>query len=320
MAAASQQSRSELFALNLTDRQREQIKALHRIRLVWNLVALGYFAAWGAAAYLMIAWPSWVTYAIGYPVIGIAVHALAILMHDAIHGNLFRNRTLDRWVGLALGIPNTMTFSGYGIPHMQHHRYLRTDRDPDEILNITESPVRRQIAFYAWILCGMVYYTDRLSRIAGKLGNERQVAELKVEQRIKLGVQAAAIALSLIFGFFYELLHVWVLPSLLFGTLFGNIRGWAEHWTTEPGAGLLHRTRTVTSTPLVSFLNCNLNYHLEHHLFPGVPWYNLQKVHHILLPAYRRLGVEVESSYLRLLWRIFRSGLPGADATPVRAA
>jgi fatty acid desaturase len=98
----------------------------------------------------------------------------------------------------------------------------------------------------------------------------------------------------------------------------GNVRGWAEHALTVPGE-LLTETRTVTSNRLFSFLNVNLNYHLEHHLFPGVPWYNLPKVHRILRDDYAQAGASIYRSYTRFLYDAFRAGVHGV-APPRPAA
>ena len=38
-------------------------------------------------------------------------------------------------------------------------------------------------------------------------------------------------------------------------------------------------TRTVYLNPVFRFLYLNMNYHLEHHLFPAVPYYNLPQLH-----------------------------------------
>ena len=38
-------------------------------------------------------------------------------------------------------------------------------------------------------------------------------------------------------------------------------------------------TRTVYINPVFRFLYLNMNYHLEHHLFPAVPYYNLPALH-----------------------------------------
>jgi fatty acid desaturase len=109
-------------------------------------------------------------------------------------------------------------------------------------------------------------------------------------------------------------MQVWIIP-LLIASFYGNVRGWAEHTLTAPGHPLTI-TRTVTSNPLFSFLNINLNYHLEHHLFPGVPWYNLPKVHRLLLDDYRAAGASVYRSYARFLYDAFRTGINGPPLRP----
>jgi fatty acid desaturase len=41
-------------------------------------------------------------------------------------------------------------------------------------------------------------------------------------------------------------------------------------------------THTVLFNPLCAFLYLNMNYHLEHHMFPMVPFYNLPKLHALI--------------------------------------
>ena len=43
-------------------------------------------------------------------------------------------------------------------------------------------------------------------------------------------------------------------------------------------------TRTVYMNPIFRFLYSNMNYHLEHHLFPDVPYYSLPALHVELRP------------------------------------
>ena len=74
--------------------------------------------------------------------------------------------------------------------------------------------------------------------------------------------------------------------------------------TSGEGDAIL-KTRTVTSNPLVSFLMLNLNYHLEHHLFPAIPWYNLPRVHQLLKPMYQARGAVVRKSYAAFVIECF---------------
>ena len=40
--------------------------------------------------------------------------------------------------------------------------------------------------------------------------------------------------------------------------------------------------RPIKAHPIVDYFLCNENYHIEHHLYPSVPWYNLKKVHELI--------------------------------------
>ena len=76
---------------------------------------------------------------------------------------------------------------------------------------------------------------------------------------------------------------------------------------TRPGHPLI-QTRTVTSNAFVSFFMCNLNYHLEHHLFPAMPWYHLPRLHRLLQDDYRKAGSVVYRSYVRFIWDAVNTG------------
>ena len=41
-------------------------------------------------------------------------------------------------------------------------------------------------------------------------------------------------------------------------------------------------TRTVLVNPIISFFYWNMNYHVEHHMYPGVPFYNLPRLRKLM--------------------------------------
>ena len=43
-----------------------------------------------------------------------------------------------------------------------------------------------------------------------------------------------------------------------------------------------HETRIIGVFPFVAALSGNMQYHIEHHMFPAVPFYNLGKLHHAI--------------------------------------
>lgn len=300
---------NQLWARTLDPEKRAAIRELHRLRPARNLIALLFFGAWAGMALLSHAYPYWPIRAMGYLVIGTAIHALAILMHEGSHGNLFRHRALDRWYGYVCGVPALLCYTAYRIVHQLHHRHTRSALDPEEFTNLSRRRWVHCLAFYLWALVGAVTYVVLVPVTAWTRGHRRDRIDILVEYALFFALGITLFAAATAHGWALELLHSLVIPWAVV-TAFTNVRGWAEHAMTDP-AHPLTRTRVVTSNRIVSFLMCNTNYHLEHHLYPSMPWYNLRKLHVLLQDEYRQTGSFVESSYLRFLWDGLRAGVHG---------
>lgn len=291
---------------NLNPAIKDQIKDLHKKDLSWNWILLFFYVLWIGAAFTMYLWPNVVVKVICFTVIGAAIHGMANLMHEGMHNNLF-NSKLNNWLfGFVAGIPSLFSVTAYKVNHLIHHKYTGTDKDPDELFNITSNKFLIRVMFYVILLVGVFLYLFHVPVNAIRFGSNSERRQILLEYTIMIAIYTAVIYFSLKFDFFQVVLNVWLIP-IVFAVLFGNIRGWAEHMLTEKTT-LFLTTRTVTSTKIFSFLNLNLNYHLEHHLFPNIPWYNLPKLHKLLLPEYKLQRVTVFDSYLKFLWLAFRKG------------
>ncbi len=304
---AGQESRSWFAAIS--PGKKAAIRELHRLRPAWNLVVLAFPALWAAGALVMVREPPWPVRVACYAAIGVAIHSLAILMHEGIHGNLFRNRVLDRWASVLMGAPSFFSGTAYRVPHVLHHRFNRTAQDPDEFTNLTKRRGLLSAAFYAWGVIGMPVYLVHVPVNALRRGTPRERADVILEYGLLAALYGGAVLLAVRMDALPVLLDCWIIPAA-FAAIFGNVRGWAEHTMTAAGNPLT-QSRTVTSNRVVSFFMCNLNYHLEHHLFPAMPWYNLPRLHVLLADDYRRAGSFVYRSYLHFLWDAVRVGVHG---------
>jgi len=229
------------------------------------------------------------------------------LMHEALHRNLFRRSSPDRWAAFLLAIPALFSGTAYKIAHVNHHKHTRTSLDQDEISNFCRSSEQYRVLFYVYFAAGTFLYFFIVPWKALSIASAAERHRILGEYSAMFGVYAALIATAVFFGRGSWLLIYWLIPAQ-FAMLLSNVRMLAEHLCTER-ASVISRTRTTTSNGLVSFLMCNLNYHLEHHLFPGIPWYNLRKAHRILMPIYSKTGVaHIERSYVRYALRAFRGG------------
>jgi fatty acid desaturase len=299
-------STARLSLRSLTTEQAGQIRVLHRIRPIWNFVCILYPALWVLSVVVMERFPAWYVRLAGVAVIAISMQAMGILMHEALHRNLFRRRAPDRWAAFIFGVPAFFSGAAYKVAHLNHHRYTRTKFDQDEFSNFCRSDTQYLTLFYTWFVAGTFLYFFIVPWKALAIGGANDRRQILLEYGTMLGIYGFTIVSCLITGHASWLLWYWLIPAQI-AMVFSNIRGLAEHQCTGQGS-VVSRTRTTKSTRLVSFLMLNLNYHLEHHLFPGIPWYNLPKVHAILTPLYEECGAYIQGSYVSYARRAFVSG------------
>jgi fatty acid desaturase len=285
------------------------LQRLHQRNPRWNLVGLLYPILWITSAWLMERFSIWPVQVAGIVIIGVSIQAMAILMHEALHRNFFRRPGPDRWAAFAFGSPAFFSGTAYKVAHLNHHRHTRTELDQDEISNYCRTRAQFRALFYAWFVVGTLLYFFIVPRKALSIATAVERRRIRGEYAAMLGIYAGVIAACIATRHVRELLLYWLIPAQV-AMAFSNVRGLAEHLCTGQGS-VISRTRTTTSNVLVSFLMCNLNYHLEHHLFPGIPWYNLRKAHRVLLPLYAKTGAYIQGSYMDYAIRALHRGPDG---------
>jgi fatty acid desaturase len=297
MLCLPQNGSAQAWLVGVDPKTATALKDLHRRNPRWNWVCALYPALWLAAAATMERAASWSVRAAGIVVIGVSIQAMAILMHEALHRNLFRNPTWDRWAAFTLGVPAFFSGTAYKVVHLNHHRNTRTAADQDEISNFCRTTAQYRALFYLWYVAGTFVYFFVVPCKAILLATPAVRHRIVREYAAMFAIYAAAITALVTAGHAAWLLSYWLLPAQV-AMVLSNVRGMAEHLGTDTGSAIT-KARTITSNPVVAFLMCNLNYHLEHHLFPGIPWYNLPKAHRLMQSIYARSGVHVQRSYVR---------------------
>ena len=97
------------------------------------------------------------------------------------------------------------------------------------------------------------------------------------------------------------------------------VKGGGEEFAQPTGKGGIRFSLRLPfkhgSNRFVSFFMCNLNYHIVHHLYPGVPWYNLPALHRLLAEEQAAAGSQIYRSYTlfladlgRFVFRALRAG------------
>ena len=97
---------------------------------------------------------------------------------------------------------------------------------------------------------------------------------------------------------------LWLLPVYLFMFLGDNFRAFAEHSHPESDEDAdHHRLITYTSNPFERMLVApmNMNFHIAHHLWPSIPYYNLPAADRLVRQHPDAAGLEWRGSYFAYL-------------------
>jgi len=288
--------------------KKQAIRSLHRLDKRWNWVLLFHYSIWIGAAAFSIALENIMLSVVGYLIGGLSLSTLSVLSHESSHNLFTRNHKVDRWIGFVCGIPILFSAMGYRIMHPIHHKRLRSEEDPDDIENVSkDSRMLRWV--YMFVFFFSVYlYLVMVPANATRNGSGKE----RVSVILEFMVMAGIVALGWILLPAAWMIEGWLLPLLVAGQI-ANVRGIAEHGMTT-GGNEMTDTRTVATSPVLSFMMCNINYHIEHHLYPGVPWYNLPKVHRILQSEYKAAGASVYDSYGKFLLDVGKAIVTGVAA------
>jgi fatty acid desaturase len=298
---------------------RVEIRALYRVRPWSNFVVFLYPALWICSIAMVERWPALPVLLAGVVVIGICIHAMGALMHEALHGNLFRSHLLDQWAGFLLGVPTLFSATAYKVVHLNHHRHTRTEKDQDEFSYSCRTHQQYVALFYASFLVGSILYMVLVPMKAYAMASRESRRRIITEYSLMFLVFATTTTLAIMLGHPGWLFCYWLMPIVV-AVLLSNVRALSEHMGTPGKGDAIAKTRTVTSNRLVSFLMCNLNYHLEHHLFPGVPWYNLPRIHELLKPMYESRGAVVQRSYAAYALQCLRRIPDPVEKLPMNAS
>ena len=266
---------------------KDEIRSLSKIDSVkFTAAVLIEVVTIALAVWVSETWWNPIVYLIAVVVIGSRINALGGLMHDAAHWRAYANRTINDIVGEIIALPTSTSMAGYRNSHFAHHRELNSDNDPDWTRNIGlpefEFPKPRPtvIGYILQYLSGLKIY----SAVSGfhKNAVTRDIPALINRARLIFFVALLIAAIAL--GFWKQLLLYWVVPLLTVFLAIRYIRNVAEHYAVEH-EHVLNESRTVLANPVELWLIApwGLNYHLEHHLFPGIPCFRLAELHKILM-------------------------------------
>ncbi len=203
---------------------------------------------------------------------------LAVLHHDCAHSVFFRSRQLNEHLGEWLfgGLINA-SLPRYRAYHLKHHRHAGTREDPDLGMANAYPAARASLRRKLWRDLSGRTGLKFLRGQAKQFGLRRNAPFLVSHAVLLAGVSLAGVAWTYL---------LWWAAWIFFYPLVTRIRFMSEHGVAHDR--LSADPRENTATTLVRWWERLLigpnfvNYHLEHHLAPGVPCYRLRALHQLL--------------------------------------
>ena len=289
----------------LTSQERDLLLRRSDLK-AWLMVVRTWALTFGIL-WLVSAYPGVLTLLFAWLVLPGRQLSLAVLMHEAGHGSLFKTRALNQWVGQWLcALPTLGDLQSYARGHTAHHKFAGSHDDPD-LPNYQAYPISRDSLYRKWRrdllgTTGLKLLRALASGTSSQMSRETHGSRHLVANQILVhGVFILALsALGIGWTWF-----VWMFTFLTSYMWVVRLRQVGEHAVVtdlyDPDVRL--NTRTVEAPFWQRFLLApnNVNYHMEHHFMAGVPCYNLPKLRSLLKQKGVLDGVPVVSGYGQVL-------------------
>lgn len=210
-------------------------------------------------------WMDWVCFCLN----GLALHMVGTVIHDACHGVAHRNKVMNAILGHGSALMLCFSFPVFTRVHMQHHAHVNDpDNDPDHIVS-TFGPL--------WFINARFMYHE-IFFFRRKLWRKFELWEWVIAR--------SSLAVILFLGYQYDFLgyifNFWFSPLAIVGLVLGLFFDYLPHRPFKERDRW--KNARVYPNPILNWLIMGQNYHLVHHLWPSVPWYNYEKAYYATKP------------------------------------
>ncbi len=205
--------------------------------------------------------------------------------HESGHGTAFKTDWMNNLLYEIASFMVMRESTVWRWSHTRHHSdTIIVGRDPEIAAPRPPNLAKLILNFFgltvipAYFRHVLLHCTGRLTAEEKAFIPESEYGAVYLRARICLLIYAGVIGLAVHTGTVLPLMFVG-LPTL-YGSWLMPIYGYTQHAGLAENV-LDHRLncRTVYLNRLNRFLYWNMNYHVEHHMFPLVPYHNLPRLH-----------------------------------------
>jgi beta-carotene hydroxylase len=238
-------------------------------------------------------WYNWCCFSLNV----LALHMVGTVIHDACHNVAHRNRIVNAMLGHGSALMLCFSFPVFTRVHMQHHAHVNDpENDPDHVVS-TMGPLW---FINARFLYHEVYFFKRQLWRKFELG----------EWIIARSLLAVVLVCAYHYGFIGYIYNFWFVPLALVGLALGLFFDYLPHRPFQERNRW--KNARVYPSNILNWLIMGQNYHLIHHLWPSIPWYNYRPVYHAMKPLLDQKGspqclgiLQSEQDLLGVIYDVF---------------
>ena len=224
-------------------------------------------------------WPHWLCFSINT----LALHCSGTVIHDACHQSAHRNRIINAMLGHVSALILAFALPVFTRVHLQHHRNVNHPQDDPDHYVSTGGPLSLIAVRF---LYHEVFFFQR------KLWRKYELLEWFISRLTVISI----VYISVEYHFLGYILNFWFIPAFLVGIALGLFFDYLPH---RP---FVERSRwknaRVYPGKVLNILILGQNYHLIHHLWPSIPWYNYQPAYYLMKPLLDEKGSPQTSGLL----------------------
>ena len=232
----------------------------------WNPTVGLFLAGYGLAALTIWGWfvGGWslpALLALGFLALHLEGTVIHEACHNAAHPTRFWNAVMGHGAALLLGF----SFPVFSRVHLQHHAHVNDPKhDPDHIVS-TFGPL--------WLIAPRFFYHE-VFFFKRRLWRGHELVEWAVARAAFFAI----VLLAIQHDFLPFIFNCWFAPALMVGVTLGLFFDYLPH-RPFTSRNRWHNARVYPGR-LMNWLIMGQNYHLVHHLWPSIPWFQYRPAYH----------------------------------------
>ena len=218
-------------------------------------------------------------------------------LHELSHNTVFRTKWLNECFSMVFSFMSWGDYVFFNLSHTQHHAFTtHHDLDQEVVLpnQVTWFYVLQKFTIdftrlYSDDIIDSIWSSFRRALGVIKPGRETELLNGHVKKTRKLiRWNRCLISGHLLLILFIIVTKEWLLLLLItFAAFFGQwlnfLVSLTQHTGMQPNVNdFRYNCRSVKLNPIFGFLYWQMHYHIEHHMYGGIPFYNLKKLHTLL--------------------------------------